>query len=54
MSNLLLRGFTVGVLVFAVLFHWHEKSCLFLLSFEVLEPFNGEFMRFIERIIERS
>ena len=27
-------------------------SCLFLLSFVVLEPFNGEFMRFIERIIE--
>ena len=24
-SNLLPRGFTVGVLVFAVLFHWHEK-----------------------------
>ena len=29
-------------------------SCLFLLSLEVLEPFNAEFMRFIERIIERS
>ena len=27
---------------------------MFLLSFVVLEPFNGDFIRFIERIIERS